>query len=994
MKRSEYKYTAFISYRHVEPDASIAAALHKAIETFKVPREFYEDGKPPVFRVFRDREELSASDLSDSIQDALDNSFFLIVISSLRTPDSEWCTREVEYFRQRHGDERIISVLIEGEPHQSFSQPLLELQKIIIDEAGQEQLAPRELLAADLRPDDIKGSFVGYEALQQADPAKAKDYQRQALKLLKTEIYRIMAAILGCTLGDLKQRAKERRQRQIVRVSAFFAVLFLAFGLFMFRAYRQENIARREALQTNSALLLNRSQELLSQGDKIKSLLVARQAMNSLDEAMDKYPALRRQHESILSEALFPVASSIRTRLETGNSLTYMALRPQGDILAVGLGNDGVGLFDSSSGQLLNKLSGHREQVKIVNFSDDGRYLLSAGYDNQVILWDVAQAKALKVIEHAGSPMMARFFGDDEFFLVFFGREMMLYRYRLTADTVDSLELEPSSASAKYDPATQELLVLSNPSAGDQLKRYDFKTGRWLDNYPLPDKPDNEFNRFHMIEWSNDNQSIYAGRGGTLYKISRADGSVIFQVDNSSFSQGVKLEESSDGQRLYLVNNSVIQGRDAQTGQLLQETVFNGIISHIKYHPESNTLAVALENGRVALWRDDLTIDSGVDLAGALASEMLFSPDGERVYVNAQASREVFYIDVTARHTDQPINGQVVATSPLGSYSLMYNSNNFFIWDNQAKAEKQALDTGLIEYNPSYILDDLRLAISEDGQKIAFFHYEIENNQRTDYISIVSSQTGQEWQFELADRIESNDLQMLFHPETNHLILAFNRKVQAWDVSGELVWEHATTGFSHRMVLSQDGKQLGLSFFEGNAQIIDLISRSVIRDLPGQVVWLQADVARGIYNNSAYQADGDEITYHDLDKRLDNTPVSQYDQMVYHEPSDQLLIIRNGPDRPVAYLFRYSSGQLLRQFNLALTSYKAKGFFQQDGELVMDQSFHSTLGRADDMKLYRAYTQSLRFHFAPYGDMLGQEEVFLGDRSLSDQERTELGLDQ
>ena len=994
MKRSEYKYTAFISYRHVEPDASIAAALHKAIETFKVPREFYEDGKPPVFRVFRDREELSASDLSDSIQDALDNSFFLIVISSLRTPQSEWCTREVEYFRQRHGDERIISVLIEGEPHQSFSQPLLELQKTIIDEAGQEQLAPRELLAADLRPDEIKGSFVGYEALQQTDPAKAKDYQKQALKLLKTEIYRIMAAILGCTLGDLKQRAKERRQRQIVRVSAFFAVLFLAFGLFMFRAYRQENIARREALQTNSALLLNRSEELLSQGDKIKSLLVARQAMSSLDEAMDKYPALQRQHESILSEALFPVASSIRTRLETGNSLTFMALRPQGDILAVGLGNDGVGLFDSSSGELLSKLSGHREQVKIVNFSDDGRYLLSAGYDNQVVLWDVAQRTALKVIEHPGSPLMARFFGDDEFFLVFSGQDMMLYRYRLTADTVDSLELDYSTVSAKYDPATQELLVLSNPSAGDQLKRYDFKAGRWLENYPLPDKPEDELQRFHMIEWSKDNQSIYAGRGGTLYKLSRADGSVIYQVKNTSFGRGVQMEESGDGQRLYVVNNSIVQGRDATTGEMLQETVFNGIIRNIKYHPATNTLAVALENGPVALWRDDLTIDSGVDLTGALASEMLFSPDGDRVYVNAQASREVFYIDVTARYSDQPINGQVVATSPLGSYSLMYNSNNFLIWDNQAKAEKQSLDTGLIEYNPSYILDELRLAISEDGQKIAFFHYEVENNQRTDFITIVSSRTGEKWRFVLDDRIDSNNLQMLFHPETDHLIMAFNRKIQAWDVTGELVWEHATTGFNHRLIVSQDGRRLGLSYYEGNAQIFDLTTRSVIRDLPGQLIWLQDDVARGVYNNSAYQADGDDITYHDLDKRLDNTPVSPSDQMVYHEPSDQLLIIRNGPERPVAYLFRYSGGQLLRQFNLALTSYKAKGFFQKDGELVMDQSFHSTLGASDDLTLYRVYIQSLRFHFAPYDDMLGQEEVFLGDRTLSEQERKELGIDQ
>ena len=40
----EYKYTAFISYRHVEPDQSIAKQVHQMIETFKAPKEFYQNG--------------------------------------------------------------------------------------------------------------------------------------------------------------------------------------------------------------------------------------------------------------------------------------------------------------------------------------------------------------------------------------------------------------------------------------------------------------------------------------------------------------------------------------------------------------------------------------------------------------------------------------------------------------------------------------------------------------------------------------------------------------------------------------------------------------------------------------------------------------------------------------------------------------------------------------------------------------------------------------
>ena len=37
-KEKEYKFDAFISYRHVEPDQSIPKQLHQMIESFKPPK--------------------------------------------------------------------------------------------------------------------------------------------------------------------------------------------------------------------------------------------------------------------------------------------------------------------------------------------------------------------------------------------------------------------------------------------------------------------------------------------------------------------------------------------------------------------------------------------------------------------------------------------------------------------------------------------------------------------------------------------------------------------------------------------------------------------------------------------------------------------------------------------------------------------------------------------------------------------------------------------
>ena len=997
MKRSDFKYTAFISYRHIEPDATIAAELHKAIETFKVPKEFYdESGKHPKFRVFRDREELSASDLSDSIQEALKESYFLIVISSKRTPQSEWCTREVELFRSLHGDERIISVLIEGEPHESFSQPLKQLQKTIIDEAGEERIEARELLAADLRPDEIKGDFAGYEALQKTDPALAEKYKKDALKLLKTEIFRIMAAILGCTYGDLKQRDKERRQRQIVRVSAFFAALFLAFGLFMFNAYRQENIARREAVQTNSTLILSRSQELLDEGDKIKALLVARQAMGSLDDRMDRFASLKSQHEGILSEALFPVSSSIRTRLATGNSLTYMALSPDGSLVAAGLDNDSVGLFDAINGSLVARLSGHKEQVKLVSFSPDGKYLLSAGFDDQFLLWDLSTNELVRQMEYPGNPMLARFYGPEEFLLAVAGESFMLYRTLDLGETMQSVELDPRTVDLKYDPAAQEFISLATPAAGDQLRRYDFKAGQWGKNLPLPEAGPDEVNRFATVQFSRDKASLYLTRGGSVYKVNRSDGKELFEFTNSYFGHPILLEESGDGQKLFLVNNSVVEERDAITGEILNEMHYSeGIIRDLIYHADSNTLAMALDTGKVALWQDGAVIDSGVSLPAAMATELIFSPEGERVYANAQATKEVFVIDVASRSSDEPISAQVVSTSPLGSLSLMFDSHEFLLWDNTTKEVKQTIPEEVLNYPGFYVFDSYDFALSEDGMWVAYHEYVITNDRRQDSLQLVDLTKGEATTIDLDRTINPEDVCLVLQPETNHLILASPGKVEAYDLSGQLLWEVVPRGLVRGLVMSAAANRMGLNYFEGNAQVLDLEEHTLIQDVPGQILWLDDTTVRGVYNRSAYEASGEDIRYHDLPPDLDRTAVSSKDKQIYHEASDQLLIIRNGLEKPIAYLIRFSSGELLRKFTLPLSTqtYQAKAFFQQDGELVMDQSFHTTMGSLGQTDSIEAFPQSLRFHFGDYQTMLEAEAVFLDGRELSEPEKLELGIE-
>ncbi|HHT77014.1 MAG TPA: TIR domain-containing protein, partial [Clostridiaceae bacterium] len=78
----------------------VSEQIHKRLENLRVPGSIRKaTGKGKIRRVFRDQEELTvSSSLSDEILSALDESEFLIVICSPRTPESEWVSNEVSYF--------------------------------------------------------------------------------------------------------------------------------------------------------------------------------------------------------------------------------------------------------------------------------------------------------------------------------------------------------------------------------------------------------------------------------------------------------------------------------------------------------------------------------------------------------------------------------------------------------------------------------------------------------------------------------------------------------------------------------------------------------------------------------------------------------------------------------------------------------------------------------------------------------------------------------
>jgi tetratricopeptide (TPR) repeat protein len=195
---SEYKYRAFISYSH--KDEQWASWLHKALETFKVPKYLVGEttamGTVPerIGKVFRDREELSSSNsLGTELTQALEDSACQIVICSPNAAKSHWTNEEILTYKRLGREDRIFCLITDGEPGADQAECFPPAVRFRMGTDGVLSDEPAEPIAADARP-------------------HADGKQNAKLKLI--------SGMLGVGFDALKQREQQRRQKRMLFVTA------------------------------------------------------------------------------------------------------------------------------------------------------------------------------------------------------------------------------------------------------------------------------------------------------------------------------------------------------------------------------------------------------------------------------------------------------------------------------------------------------------------------------------------------------------------------------------------------------------------------------------------------------------------------------------------------------------------------------------------------------------------------------------------------------
>lgn len=430
------KYDAFISYRHTELDKFVAETLHKQLENYRIPKQVLKDkgiARKPIC-IFRDQDELPlSSNLAESITEALMNSEYLIVICSPRLLESQWCQREIDTFISTHGRSNVFTVLVEGEPHDSFPKQLLREDIEAVDENGNTVIISRELepLAADVRGMNFK----------------------EVKKKIKIEKLRILAPMLGLNYDDLKQRHKEQQMKRAVSISAGIATVLFGFctisTIMALQIRRQANHIseqNKKITMQNEDISL-KSNEIIQQSNLIQKQYEQVQ--------MNYSKSLADASERILADgdrmaAIYAARKALPSNL-TAPEIPYTAVSEYALTKAMYIYEDGdrflpYNVYDSEA------------SISFIDISEDGTKLLVVDAMSQVFIWDTQTNKLLLKVqcESLGIKDMAQFCGNNK---LLYHSQAGLCEYNF--DTRETICIDPIADVAILFPDQSKYLALS-----------------------------------------------------------------------------------------------------------------------------------------------------------------------------------------------------------------------------------------------------------------------------------------------------------------------------------------------------------------------------------------------------------------------------------------------------------------------------------------------------------------------------------------------------
>lgn len=366
-------------------------------------------------------------------------------------------------------------------------------------------------------------------------------------------------------------------------------------------------------------------------------------------------------------------------------------LHPDGQSIALSFFGAPTTVFDLQTWEITHELHGHGNTVTTVNFTPDGRHLLSASYDGDLRLWNLEdESEIMRISGSSGAYLVGLTLSPEGSTALtqHFNGPVTLWdvetgtMIRQFGDTFNSYNGVAFSSDGHYIVSGSAAVLGRCPAAEGKLTLWKVATGEMIwqaetgGNATTGKAFINGDTQIATADWRCTN-SITIWDVATGEKVTEWEGHQETSWGITASPDGTMLVSAAED------NTAIVW--DSPTGEILQTLLHNDAVRDSAFSPDGHQLLTASDDGVLHLW-DTSTWQETKQMSGHSHSIifMQFSPDG-RYIVSSGRDNNIFIWDVqtgeVVRHFQLAQVGPMghVAAFSADSRSLFINDENNII---------------------------------------------------------------------------------------------------------------------------------------------------------------------------------------------------------------------------------------------------------------------------------------------------------------------------
>uniref|UniRef100_A0A0G4GWN5 Uncharacterized protein n=1 Tax=Chromera velia CCMP2878 TaxID=1169474 RepID=A0A0G4GWN5_9ALVE len=532
-------------------------------------------------------------------------------------------------------------------------------------------------------------------------------------------------------------------------------------------------------------------------------------------------------------------------------SVRSVAFSPDGRTLATASDDRSVRLWDVGFGREVKTLEGHKDLVSCVTFSPDGKMVGTGSWDTTARVWDVESGgEVRKFVRHGdGGYVNAFAFSPDGKIAATDCRDNTIRLWEV--ETVKEMQqLAGHTQSVRCIAFSPNGKMLATCSKDQTIRLWDVAAGK------EEKKLEGHSGCVYSIAFSPDGRTLVSGsRDSSVCLWDVYGGTVVRKLEGHQ--QAVTSVAFSPGGEVVATgsDDATVRVWDAVTGDELNKLQgHRGSVLCLTFSPDGNALATASWDKTVRLW--DLAahqLPATAEGHRGPVRSVAFSRDG-RTLATASDDRSVRLWDVGFGREVKTLEGHkelvsCVTFSPNGKIVGTGSwDTTARVWDVESGGEVRKM-----EGHEGYVN---AVAFSPDGKTLATCSrdnttrlWQIETGNE---IKVLQKLAGERWNvFSVAFSPDGNTLATgsdstpvrlwdlleggVKTPDARSFATGSgDAAVQLWDVFGDRVRKlHGHRSFVHSVAFSLDGKLLASGSDDKTARLWDVETGEGVRELEG-----------------------------------------------------------------------------------------------------------------------------------------------------------------